>query len=129
MNGTKRYLLDTNAIVSLLSGNRKLRQLLEESNWVGISVVSELEFLSYTDISEDDCRLFAAFKSIVDTVDLCSTDRTLMNLIIRSRQERKLKIPDAVILASGLANDAKVITADRHLLKKHPEATLPMPCE
>jgi hypothetical protein len=42
MNG-KRYLLDTNAVISLLSGNQALASRLEEAAWVGISVVSQLE--------------------------------------------------------------------------------------
>jgi predicted nucleic acid-binding protein len=32
-----RYLLDTNAIVTLLQGNSQLVQLLQSANWVGIS--------------------------------------------------------------------------------------------
>ncbi len=43
MNG--RYLLDTNAVVALLKGHPDLLRLLSAATWVGISVVTELEFL------------------------------------------------------------------------------------
>jgi hypothetical protein len=45
MSGEGRYLLDTNAIVSLLGGNRLLSDKLDLASWIGISIVSYLEFL------------------------------------------------------------------------------------
>jgi hypothetical protein len=36
MSGEGRYLLDNNAIVSLLGGNRLLSDKLDHANWVGI---------------------------------------------------------------------------------------------
>lgn len=36
----KRYLLDTNAIVALLQGSITLVKLLQNADWVGISVIS-----------------------------------------------------------------------------------------
>ncbi|WP_017317962.1 PIN domain-containing protein [Mastigocladopsis repens] len=41
----KRYLLDTNVIVSLLQGSGALVTLLQNAEWVGISVISQIEFL------------------------------------------------------------------------------------
>ncbi len=42
MSGEGRYLLDTNAIISLLGGNHLLSDKLDHASWVGISVVSYL---------------------------------------------------------------------------------------
>lgn len=47
MNGN-RYVLDTNAIVALLQSNSQLVQLLQNANWVGISVTSQIEFLAFS---------------------------------------------------------------------------------
>jgi len=47
MSGNRRFLLDTNAIVSLLAGNSHLADLLESAEYVGISIVSYLEFLAF----------------------------------------------------------------------------------
>lgn len=46
-----RYLLDTNAIIALLSGNAALLNLLQNPQWVGISVIAEIEFLSFSGIN------------------------------------------------------------------------------
>ncbi len=50
MNGN-RYLLDTNAIVALLQGHRLLTTELQKSEWIGISVISQLEFLAFQSLS------------------------------------------------------------------------------
>ncbi|MFB2838463.1 hypothetical protein [Floridanema evergladense] len=53
-----RYVLDTNAIVALLQGNVQLVQLLQDANWIGISVISQIEFLVFSGLTEAD-REFA----------------------------------------------------------------------
>ena len=53
MSGSHRFLLDTNAIVSLLAGNRKLSALLDHADYVGISVISYLEFLAFDGLSDN----------------------------------------------------------------------------
>ncbi|WP_225226050.1 hypothetical protein [Komarekiella delphini-convector] len=47
MNGN-RYVLDTNAIVSLLQGSSQLIQLLQDADWIGVSVISQIEFLAFS---------------------------------------------------------------------------------
>ena len=41
MNG-KRYLLDTNAVIQLLAGNPSLIKMVEDSDFLAISVISKL---------------------------------------------------------------------------------------
>ncbi len=43
-----RYMLDTNAIVSLLQGSSQLIQLLQGAVWIGVSVISQIEFLAFS---------------------------------------------------------------------------------
>ncbi len=54
MNG-KRYLLDTNAIIALLNGHEELGNLLASADFVAISVISRLEFLSFAGITLANC--------------------------------------------------------------------------
>lgn len=58
-----RYLLDTNAIVALLQGNPQLIQVLQNADWIGVSVISEIEFLAFSGLSQDDRLLFNSFFS------------------------------------------------------------------
>ncbi|WP_228014657.1 hypothetical protein [Fortiea sp. LEGE XX443] len=60
MSGS-RYLLDTNAIVTLLQGNLQLLQLLQNADWIGISIVSQIEFLAFSGLSQSDIQVFQQF--------------------------------------------------------------------
>lgn len=60
MNG--RYVLDTNAVIALLNGDAALLQLLNQATWIGISVIVELEFLSFPKLSAHDAALFQQFR-------------------------------------------------------------------
>jgi predicted nucleic acid-binding protein len=69
MNGN-RYLLYTNAIVALLQGNSQLIQLLQDADWIGVSVISQIEFLAFSGLSQADRRLFQQFVQRVEIVGL-----------------------------------------------------------
>ena len=120
----KRYLLDTNAVISLLAGNATLNALITDAEWVGISVITKLEFLSFPGIQDEDIALFAEFESRIDVIDIASTNLQLMIQTIRHRKEKQIKLPDALIIASGSTNQARVLTADQQLLKQFPDSTL-----
>jgi hypothetical protein len=50
----ERYLLDTNAIIALLQGNQQLIELLQDAEWIGISIISQIEFLVFPGLNEAD---------------------------------------------------------------------------
>ena len=116
MNG-RRYLLDTNAIITLLQGNKQISQLLNKADWLGISIISQIEFLSFPELSSADQQLFNQFIQRVEVVDLESTNDALMSKIIEIRQQFRLKLPDAVIAATAIHNSASVVTADKTFSK------------
>ncbi len=111
MNGN-RYFLDTNAIVALLRGNQAFNAELQKSEWVGISVISQIEFLAFPALPEPDRQLFETFCRRVDIINLSSDDKTLLKDILHFRINYKIKLPDAIIAASALQNDAMLVTED-----------------
>ena len=62
----ERLLLDTKAIVALLQGDVRLVQLLHRAEWIGISVISRIEFLVFTGLTESDRQLFEQFLERVE---------------------------------------------------------------
>ncbi len=64
-----------------------------------------------------DRELFDAFASGISVLDLHASNVTLTNKIIAIRNEYKLKLPDAIIAASAIVNDAILITADKAFKK------------
>ena len=112
----KRYFLDTNAIVALLSGNRKLLTLLNQADYVATSVICELEYLAFPDLADEDKELFEEFRKKVCVADLCSGDTPLMEKILQVRLEKKVKLPDAIIAASAMNQNSILLTEDTQLL-------------
>lgn len=113
MNG-KRYLLDTNAVIQLLAGNPPLRKMVEDSDFLAISVISKLEFLSYPDLAEDEKIAFHELLEDLTVFDLTASDDALIQEAAAMRIDGGLKLPDAVIAATALINDCEVITNDAH---------------
>ncbi len=116
MNGN-RIFLDTNAIVAILKGNTRLHSIIKDANWIGASVISQIEFLSFKDLSHEDRDLFIGFSERIDIIGLNKNDVDLINTIILLRDKYKIKLPDAIIAATSSLHGAILLTADKELLK------------
>ncbi len=116
MNGS-RYLLDTNAVVALLQGEVFLVQLLQNADWVGISLISQIEFLVFSGLSQSDRDLFQQFLQRVEVIGLAGSDSPLIESIIEIRQHHRLKLPDAMIAAIALQHSARLVTRDQGFTK------------
>jgi tRNA(fMet)-specific endonuclease VapC len=97
-----RYVLDTNAIVALLQGNIQLIELLKDADWLGVSVISQIEFLVFPGLTQDDRQIFEEFLQRVEVLGLVAIDAVL---------------PDAVIAAMAIQNSASLVKADREFAK------------
>lgn len=103
-----RYLLNTNAIIALLAGNQTIVDLVANAAWVGISIISQLEFLAFERLSSADQDLFTAFLQRVEVVSLAQEDVDLLDKVIELRKTSGLKLPDAIIAASAWLNSASL---------------------
>lgn len=113
----ERCLLDTNAIVALLQGDVRLVQMLRQAEWIGISVISRIEFLAFSGLTEADRQLFQQLLQRVEVIGLAADDAALIEKIIAVRQEYRLKLPDAVIATMAMQKSAALVTADREFAK------------
>jgi tRNA(fMet)-specific endonuclease VapC len=110
-----RLLLDTNAIVALLGGNQQVVQLTRNAQWIGISIISEIEFLCFGGLTQPDRDLFAQFRDKVEIVSLSQGEAGLIDRVIDIRRRFGVKLPDAIIAATALVRSARLVTADRQL--------------
>ena len=125
VNG-KAFLLDTNAVIALLRGNKGLVRTLGKAQWVGISVVTLLEFLSFRDLSDEDRVLIDEFQRRVHVIDIMSADTAMVSTIVTLRQTAKLKLPDAIVAAAALRSNAVLVTEDKDFLSVKGLAVLPV---
>lgn len=112
-----RVLLDTNAVIALLKGNKNILDKIEGIDNIAISVISHDEFLSFSNLSEIDKLLFSKFKEQIEVIDVNTQNTVLIKTIILIRKTYKLKLPDAIIAASAITSDALLITADQDFSK------------
>jgi hypothetical protein len=110
-----RYLLDTNAVIALLQGNQQVLQQLQNSGWIGISIISQLEFLSFSGLTESDRQLFNQFLQQIEIIGLNPAQLDLIDLITQLRQTYRLPLPDVIIAATAIQANASLITADQQL--------------
>jgi tRNA(fMet)-specific endonuclease VapC len=74
----KRFLLDTNAIIALLAGNIQVIELLRDADWIGISIISYLEFLAFSGLTDTDRDLFNQLIQRIDVIGLAVNNVTLL---------------------------------------------------
>lgn len=107
MELTQRYLLDTNAIVYFLGG--RLAEPLPAGHY-SFSVITEIELLSFAELSANDEQKIGEFLSLLDRVELTQSIRLET---IRLRRQKRLKLPDALIAASAINNKAILLSNDQ----------------
>lgn len=114
MSGQIKIILDTNAVISILNGT--VDADLSEYKEVFMSVITEIEFLSFDKISKAEVASFSVFKSRISTLYL-NNQANLLGKIIDVRKKHKLKLPDAIIAATALVYNATLITNDKEFNK------------
>ena len=88
--------------------------LCKGADYVGISVISYLEFLVFDGLSDTDRKSFESFCARVEVVPLSSDNTTFLTQILELRRLHRLKLPDAIIGATALSRNAHLITNDSH---------------
>lgn len=111
-NDTGRIFLDTNIVIAFINGELSTFRRIVRSSWVGISVITWLEFLAYRNLPDASREVFKGFVSNCNMVDLRREDSKLLETIIEVRSRFGLKLPDAIIAASAKVNQATLITKD-----------------
>jgi predicted nucleic acid-binding protein len=106
-----KRVLDTNAILYLLGG--KLAKTLPETEFF-VSVISEVELLSYPSIDEAAITQVHDFLSEVTVVGLTEDIR---ESAIGLRRQHALKLHDAIVAATALSLGEHLITNDAKLLR------------
>ncbi|MBK9193293.1 MAG: type II toxin-antitoxin system VapC family toxin [Crocinitomicaceae bacterium] len=119
MSGTKLF-VDTNIILSLLNGDETLSEFLNGRQFY-ISFVTELELLGFPGLSEKERKTIQSFLSHCKITDL---NKSIKEEVIRLRSAYKLKLPDAIVLASAIYHDLPLITADKDFKKAESELNL-----
>ena len=105
------FVLDTNVVLYLL-GNR-VAEPLPSGSYV-LSIISEMELLSYPNLSETEEQQIRNFLGQLQIIGLSHRVKTTA---IDLRKQHGIKLPDAIISATALTLDATLLTNDSRLVK------------
>jgi hypothetical protein len=117
VSGTN-IVLDTNAVLYLLGGSLDPMSLPKGEYF--ISFITELELLSYPNLSKSEAEKIKIF---IDSVDVIGLNTDIKRETIHLKRKYKIKLPDAIICATALFLKASFLTFDRNF-KKIKEVTL-----
>ncbi len=110
MSDRSFLVLDTNVVLYHL-GNR-LQQPLKKKQYA-ISIITEIELLSYPNIQADEINVIQNFIAQTTVIELRHSIKTET---IALRKKYNLKVPDAIIAATALRLNAPLLTNDKKLL-------------
>ena len=110
MNGNK-LLLDTNTVLYVLGGDETLAQFLHGKE-LHLSVISELELLSFKKITQKEVKAISAFLSEL-VIENINDD--IKRTTIEIRKSTNLKLPDCIIAATSKSMNMSLVTADQQL--------------
>lgn len=103
--GREKYLVDSNIIIKLATENNLtddsksfLTAILNDS--FNISIITKIEVLS-----KDDSLI-----DIVNVAKVFELDETIVLLTIQLRRKYKIRLPDAIIAATAIANKFILLT-------------------
>ncbi|RFZ90331.1 type II toxin-antitoxin system VapC family toxin [Mucilaginibacter conchicola] len=101
--------IDTSLIINLFNGVDEVHQLIDGRN-LFVSIISEIEVLSFPGLSITDNDLLRDFLSKCHIVDI---EPAIKELTIKLRSQTKIKLPDAVIAATAIYYDLPLFTMDK----------------
>ena len=103
--------LDTNIILYFLSD--RLLQPLPDGEYA-ISVITEIELLSYPRLNKQAEKQIRDFLTQLTIIEL---EPAVKELAIQLRKQHSLRLPDAIIAATAMSVESKLLSNDQQFLK------------
>ena len=105
----KTFILDTNVIIYLSQEKMRLTDFSSKGDRLCISTISYMEALGHPFNNKIEETIV---KSLCDTCEVFNLTKQITDKTIEIRKQAKIKLPDAIIAASTLVNNAILVTAN-----------------
>ena len=117
MNGDKNYILDTNILIYYFEGKISLEAIFKTATFIGISIVSYIEFLGYAKLGKEDISKFNSFVKLITVIELpiLKTHHDFYDLVISIKRKHKIKLPDCLIVGQAISHNCILISKDSQL--------------
>ena len=102
-------LLDSNTIIYLSKKLISVNDVFEDDEEYAISVITYMEVLGYAFKSTEEENFI---KELLSYLKIVYIDENIAKKVITIKQINKIKLPDAIIVATSMVNNATLITND-----------------
>lgn len=99
------FVLDTNTLIYAVNQGVQLTPNIHH-----LSVISEMELLSYHALSDDDKQ---QLQQILNFFHIYQLTPAIKNLAIELRYNYRLKLPDSIVVATAVYLDKPLVTSDK----------------
>ena len=104
--------LDSNTIIYLSKELIDIDTVFKDDEEYAISVITYMEVLGYNFESEKEKDFIEEFCSFLKIVYI---DKEIVNKVIKLKRKNKIKLPDAIICATVILNNATLVSNDIRL--------------
>ncbi len=104
--------LDSNTIIYLSKELLCLDDIFDDDKEYAISVITYMEVLGYNFESEREKKFIEDFCSFLNIIYI---DEKISKKVIELKSTHKIKLPDAIICATTMLNNATLVTNDIRL--------------
>ena len=102
-------IFDSNIIIDFLNGHELAIDELNQYNLLRVSIITWIEVLSGVKTSKERKRADIFFQDF----DIIPLNDDIAERAVQLRQTQRLKLPDAIILATAKAQNTLLITRDK----------------
>jgi predicted nucleic acid-binding protein len=108
MSGSNLF-VDTNILLLLLNGNHTIAESISEQH-IFISFITELELLGHKGITTSEQKVI---KRLLNECVVIDINENIKKEVVKIRQQKKIKLPDAIIAATAIYLDLPLLSADK----------------
>ena len=105
----RTLILDTNIIIHLSYGELNTTDFSSNGDRLCISAITYMEALGYPFKTKEDESFV---RKLCNSFDLIDLTKPIIEKTIEIRKQTKIKLPDAIIAASALVEEAKLVTVN-----------------
>jgi predicted nucleic acid-binding protein len=109
MNGNKIAILDSNILIYLSKGKLDFASIASNYSKIYLSVVTYIEVLGFNFNNPGEEALI---KNFIRQFEIVQTDMDIADKVVAYRKIRKIKTPDAIILATARKLEAELISVN-----------------
>ncbi len=109
MSGIKSAVLDSNILIYCSKRQIDFRALATQYDQIFVSVITYIETLGYPFGSDEEKNVI---EKILEALEVVQTDMEIACQVVAYKQLRKVKTPDAIILATARKLNSELVTVN-----------------